>query len=129
MTKGTRRRILLAFWLIVIFGLSSIPALPGDYAKLPPGFDKLAHFVEYSVLAVLLHQVLMMNGRRNQNLIALVVVIICIAIAGLDEIYQSLIPGRQSSITDLYADLAGIITGTFVSLMLYRRGIPRADVS
>ena len=129
MKKGTRRRILLALWIIVIFGLSSIPALPGDYAKLPPGFDKLAHFVEYSVLAVLLHHVLMMNGRRNQNLIALVVVIICVAIAGLDEFYQSFIPGRQSSVTDLCADLAGIITGTFASLMLFRKGIPRADAS
>lgn len=129
MNKGTRRRILLALWIIVIFGLSSIPALPGDYAKLPQGFDKIAHFMEYSVLAILFHQVIMMNRRRNQNLIALVVVIICVAIAGLDEIYQSLIPGRQSSVTDLYADLAGIITGTFVSLILYRKGIPRADVS
>ena len=127
MKKGVRRRILLALWIIVIFGLSSIPALPGDYMKMPPGFDKLVHFVEYSVLAILFHQVLVMNSRWNQNLIALVVVIICIAIAGLDEIYQSIIPGRQSSVTDLYADIAGIITGTFVSLLLFRRGILRTD--
>jgi VanZ family protein len=53
-----------------------------------------------------------------------------VSVAGLDEIYQSFIPGRMMSITDWYADALGVVLGvglfTFTGLGRHSKsnGVP-----
>lgn len=110
----------LFVWVALIFGLSSIPRLPGDEAGLPPHADKVAHAVEYLVLAVLFHRGLRTGRGWSGFLIGLVTVVTCLAIAALDELYQSYRPERDSNVWDLAADGVGILVGT-VATIVYRR--------
>jgi len=48
-------------------------------------------------------------------------VILSIGFAGVDEYYQSFIPGRQADIYDLVADSLGIILGAVLLFLLHKR--------
>jgi VanZ family protein len=129
LNRGTKGPIALASWIVLIFVLSSIPTLSTDYPKLPGWIDKLAHFVEYLVLALLFHRVLSMNRERRIAGLSLAALFLCITIAVLDEFYQRFIPGRQSSVYDLYADLSGIVVGTIAALLYIRLRMKRTDTA
>lgn len=101
----------LALWIAVIFGLSSIPGMPGKGFRLPQGSDKVVHFLEYAVLAYLLYRGLG-YGRVEPGIShGVASLVLAAGIALSDEYYQSFIPGRDASFFDLSADLLGIITG------------------
>lgn len=101
----------------MIFALSSIPGLSSDDVKLPTGFDKLVHFIEYAVFALLYYRGLSYGGVRVRWSIVIIVITSGIAVAALDEMYQSYIPRRDSSFYDLVMDSAGIITGTLAAVL------------
>jgi VanZ family protein len=111
----------LILWVAFIFIMSSIPDLPGDYRALPAGTDKVAHFVEYFVLALLLHRGIRRDGVKRMELVLISLVVIGFAIGGLDELYQNLVPGRDSSVADLAADLIGITAGALTIYYNQRR--------
>jgi VanZ family protein len=108
------------FWIFLIFGLSSIPNISPEGIKLPSGSDKVIHYFEYSILALLFYRSLVYNRRSIGNLIAVVVVIAGSSVALMDEFYQSFIPGRDSSFFDLVADFSGVITGTVIYYFIRR---------
>jgi VanZ family protein len=110
----------LIAWVAVIFGLSSIPGITLDGPELPGGIDKVAHFFEYAILAFVLHRGLSYRNERGGLLMIIVVVSCGLAIAVLDELYQSLIPGRESSVADIISDIAGIAAGTVAALIRKR---------
>jgi VanZ family protein len=118
--KNMKRWLPLLIWIIVIFGLSSIPKLSGDYPDMPIPVDKIAHFFEYMILAILFHRGLGNDKVRRWIRPSIIVFCICLGIAALDELHQSYIPGRQSSIFDVLADLTGIVTGTAYVLLRER---------
>ena len=91
----------LFIWVALIFGLSSIPDLPGEGIDLPRHTDKVVHGFEYLVLAVLFCRGLGADTHHRRLVIGLVTVFTCIAIAALDEMYQSYVPGRDASPYDL----------------------------
>jgi len=107
----------LFVWVAVIFGLSSVPDLPGGGVSLPEGTDKVVHLAEYAVFAFLLYRGLNYEGKRVRWSVTLIVIISGSALAVLDELYQSYIPGRDSSILDLAADAGGIVVGALAALM------------
>ncbi len=83
--------------------------------KLPPGpklvSDKSIHLVEYAIFALLLWRALTRDDSPRFTWKRVLVVAVTGALYGaLDETYQSIIPGRDSSIRDWYADVAGILT-------------------
>lgn len=110
----------LVAWIAVIFGVSSIPQLSGDSFGLPPGFDKVVHFGEYLVLGILLRHGIGGDGQRGAAIL-LFVIATGLLVGCLDELYQSLIPGRHPSILDVAADAAGILAGALVGALIARR--------
>ncbi len=107
---------------IVIFVLSSIPKLT------PPnlGFelqDKFYHFLVYAVFGFLVaRSFFSLQFSDNFHKYYLVFAILFSAIYGLsDEIHQSYVPGRFSSIGDFIADSSGSVIG--VLIFHYRQGI------
>ena len=114
-------------WVVVIFVVSSIPRLSGEEFGMPFGSDKVAHFVEYAILAFLFYR-----GERGERwrmgVPAWVLVIAAgLVIAMIDEYHQRYIPGRDSNFVDWAADAAGIITGTLIGMRRYRSIARRAE--
>ncbi len=104
-------------WVVLIFGASSIPGVITDDVRIPMDFDKIAHFFEYMVFAILFYRGLSYDIRRISWIFFIVVVLTGGGIAGLDEMYQSYIPGRDSSFYDLVTDFAGVVAGSLFSVM------------
>jgi VanZ family protein len=107
-----------ALWAAAILTVSSIPN-PDMGGNLFPGCDKVAHFIEYSVLGGLLG--FWVVGRRRaggsgpQARAGAWLVAAAILLAGLDEVHQRLIPGRSMDFWDFSADAAGCVFGFVVS--------------
>lgn len=110
----------LLLWIGSILLVSSIPGATMDRV----GFqvqDKVAHFSEYLILGFL-------AGRWERNQYGhrwprALVTALCLGlcIATLDELYQSLIPGRTPSVWDWTADISGVTVGLTLALLRYRR--------
>jgi VanZ family protein len=112
--RAITRWIPLALWIAFIFVMSSIPDLPGEYRDLPTHSDKVVHFIEYFILAILLYRGLGNDGTGRMNMLLITLILIGVGIAGLDELYQSIVPRRDSSIADLASDIGGIAAGALV---------------
>jgi VanZ family protein len=112
-----RRWLPLIVWIVMIFGLSSIPGLSSDDLRFPTGFDKIVHFIEYAIFAMLYYRGLSYGGVRIRWSIVIIVILSGIAFAALDEMYQSYIPRRDSSLYDLVMDSAGVVAGTLAAVV------------
>ena len=119
MSLNIRRWLPLIFWIVMIFGLSSIPGFPSDDVNLPSGSDKVVHFIEYAIFAMLYYRGLSYGGVRVRWSIVLVVITSGIAVAALDEMYQSYIPRRDSSFYDLVMDSMGVVSGTLAATLIH----------
>ena len=126
MSWNIRRWLPLTVWIVMIFGLSSIPGLPTDEVRFPIGFDKIVHFFEYAVFALLYYRGLSYGGERIRWSLVIVVIISGAAVAALDEMYQSYIPRRDSSVYDLLMDVAEIVAGTLMAVLIHIGRIRRA---
>ncbi len=104
----------LIAWIALIFGLSSIPDVNPGKVDLPSWSDKIAHFLEYMVFALLYYRGLSYDRKVRKLLYFLMVLMTGFALAGLDEFYQSYVPGRESDFNDIVADLVGVLAGTAV---------------
>lgn len=95
-------------WCVAIFVSSSIPS-----DRLPAvgvfGFDKIVHFGIYLVLCLLLHRSLRNQSKfpflRRHSLIMSIIVSILYGMT--DEFHQLFVPGRSSSVYDLFANALG----------------------
>ena len=105
--------------------MSSIPDLPGEYRDLPPHSDKVVHFIEYFILALLLYRGLANDASGRMNVLLVALVLIGIGIAGLDELYQSIVPRRDSSVADLASDIGGIAAGALVVFSRWKLSISK----
>ncbi len=89
-----------------VLALSSIPNLRSPEIRFLAG-DKLAHFIEYAVFALL-------ASRSTSHLALLLLAVFAV----VDEVLQGFIPGRQADFWDYLADLAG---GSLVLVILWLR--------
>ena len=98
-------RLGLGLFSLAILTVSSIPgkSLPSLIVLSP---DKLLHMAEYSILGYL--------AFKSFESLSSIVVIGALIFAGLDEFWQSFIPGRFPSIYDVIADIIGflLVAGT-----------------
>jgi VanZ family protein len=116
----TPRWVFVVLYIAVIFFLSAQPGLklPGDFLFK----DKIAHALEYTGLSLLMFWAA--RGSWPLTPPSRRVLWTLLAIAGLgvmDELFQSTVPGRDSSPFDWMADLFGACVGQFVSLAVARR--------
>jgi YD repeat-containing protein len=104
-------------YVTVIFVLSAQPHLR------PPvkvhNADKIAHALEYFGLGFLLVRALH-GGRSAAPPLALgTAALLCGMVVGAsDELFQRLIPGRESSVFDFLADSAGLVLAQLVFVAL-----------
>lgn len=100
---------LIIYWLI-LFTATTLPSkdLPDTHVS-----DKIEHFTAYFILAVLLNFAMMFQNkypglRRKAWLFTLIIIL---SYAGLDEIHQLFIPGRDCEVLDWVADSSGVLLG------------------
>ena len=101
-------------WMTMILSLSGQSDLPirtnpqtGETIRSTFTLAKMAHVVEYSVLALLLLRALMSQagGLRLSLVPAVITTVACAAVfGGLDEFRQSLVPNREPRLTDVVLD-------------------------
>ena len=114
MAHVTRAASFIRYWLpllayvALIFSLSSMPRLRPPFGFL--NADKVVHMGEYAVLGWLtgraLHTVPAFSGLRASGLAAIA---IGAGVGCADELYQSTVPGRESSVLDWAADFLGVV--------------------
>jgi len=114
-------RIALVIWTILMLTLSSMP----DF-QAPEGFpkysDKVVHFFEYGIWAILFLLMLKQEDRIDKLLGAFIAVLILGGIMGvLDEIHQSFISGRSMDKNDFFADVIGITAAIIIFHIFYRK--------
>jgi VanZ family protein len=106
-------------YVAIIFFVSSRPSL-----HVPIGFqfgDKLAHIAEYMVLGLLLARAVRASMRLDWPLTAaLLTMLVGMGVGLADELFQSLIPGRESSAFDFVADTVGLLMAQLVYLAIAR---------
>ena len=74
---------------------------------------KLAHFTEYLILGILMHN---LTNIYNKNMH--ISMIICILYAISDEIHQLFVPGRSFQIIDIGIDCFGSIIGIYIFYLI-----------
>jgi len=96
--------ILTVFFLFLMIFASSIEgsSIPKSYIF---SVDKLIHFVEYFLLGILL--IYMFSGASKYPIA--VGLTAGVFYSFIDELYQSTVFGRSSSILDVFADIVGLI--------------------
>ncbi|MBI2914848.1 MAG: VanZ family protein [Firmicutes bacterium] len=120
-TSGRRRRILawgpaLVYAGFIAFG-SSLPG--GTVETRVPDF--VLHGLEYMGLGVLTHLGFRWGLGHTEARSALLAVLVSTVYGVSDEIHQSFVPGRESSLLDLLADGAGATLAQLLILAGRRR--------
>jgi thioredoxin 1 len=90
---------------VILVG-TSIPKVPGPDIG---GIDKVSHLTAYGVLGLLLMRALRNSRRRAFTQAAAFTLAIGGVYGALDELHQSLIPGRTAAFLDFAADFAGLV--------------------
>jgi VanZ family protein len=101
-----------------VLGVSSLPNLQTPGLKFLAA-DKLAHFLEYALFAVLTYRSFSnLSARINSRQAFWLSLLFLALFAVLDEYVQKFTPGRDPDIMDYLTDLLG---GTFVLILLRLR--------
>ena len=116
------------YWLPVlayvglIFGLSS---LHGNQIPTPfPNVDKLAHLLEYSLLGLLAGRAIRFTMSGRSALVTAVATILFGALIGMfDELYQRMVPGRESDPIDWLTDVTAVIIAVIVTQLIAVRSL------
>lgn len=96
--------------VLLLWFLSSQATLPAPENIL--GFDKIAHFCAYAVLAAAFGFWIRLESWQKHGLRSLVIAAGSASLYGIiDELHQAFIPGRDSCIFDWMADTAGALVG------------------
>lgn len=105
-----RRIFLITVALLVVY-LSHQPSLKPPL-ELFPHQDKLFHMLEFGGLGLALVFNSDLFGKKTQRIRMISAGVIW---ALLDELHQSFVPGRDCSLQDVFADIAGLL----IAVMLF----------
>ena len=100
-------------WALVIAYaalIMTVSSIPSDEfpVGMPLHLDKVAHALEYAILALLVCWAAQTPGRTA----LLVIIVSCAAYGIIDELHQLLIDGRNPSVWDAAADAVGSTIAT-----------------
>jgi len=116
-----------SFWLVLVLFLGSayfaaqetgryvvpflkflMPGVPSsELQAIHMVLRKLAHVLEYAVLALLWYRALHTVGGRSPRTAAWVALSICLVCSIADEAHQSMLPSRRGSVRDFVIDAFG----------------------
>lgn len=134
MSKNKISLLLVILWMIFIFVMSSFDANSSsnqsnfivdiitsiinikDIELLSLIIRKLAHFIEYFILGIL---VINFITRYDKKII--IAILLCIIYATSDEIHQIFVPGRSCQITDIMIDSLGSIMGIYLCKLITKK--------
>ncbi|MBN2493061.1 MAG: VanZ family protein [Deltaproteobacteria bacterium] len=130
-------RKLLVFWIPIAVYIALIVSL-SSMTRPPvllsfPLSDKLLHFAEYAILAILIARALCSLDLLGCSVwkVGAATVAAALFIGGLDELYQSLVPHRCAEWLDLAADCLGAVAGVAIYFLVAgfaaRRRVTAAD--
>ena len=112
---------LLRFWLppivwaLFIFFFSTLPTIETTEIYWQDFIvKKLAHMIEYGILAVLLYRALVGSGHSKKNA-GLLAILIALVYGATDEYHQSFTPGREPKVRDVVFDTAGAILAIYIT--------------
>ena len=110
-----RRWLLPLGWAALILALTSIPgsAVPDVGGS---STDKLVHLVLYGVLGGLILQAVWAAERPVRSI--LLATLLASVFGVVDELHQTLIPGRSAEALDWLADSIGGMTGALVAVVI-----------
>lgn len=115
MSRFVRYHLPTFLWIVAMIVTTSVPSdsAPSLLPDLPL-VDKLIHAFEYAGLGFLALRSLRAQGSAlsKRTLLRLGVAVVLFAI--LDELHQIFIPGRDPSVLDFLADIAGLGLGMWV---------------
>ncbi len=134
MIKNKISLLLVILWMIFIFVMSSFDATSSsnqsnfivdiitsiinikDIGLLSLIIRKLAHFIEYFILGIL---VINFITRYDKKII--IAILLCIIYATSDEIHQIFVPGRSCQIIDIMIDSLGSIMGIYLYKLITKK--------
>ncbi len=103
----------VCLYILLIIFVSSLPHPPvprTDWINI----DKLYHFIEYSILGILVLRAFINSGRGIlANYAVLWAIFVTMVFAATDEIHQAFVPNRSASIADWIFDILGATIGAF----------------
>lgn len=109
-------------WAALIYFGSSFSSLGSMPSFLPPHADKIAHFFEFAVLALLTARALYhADAGRFRASCAIAAALVALYGAS-DELHQLFVPGRSSDIFDWMTDIAGAVAGSLAYYRFFRPG-------
>ena len=73
---------------------------------------KIAHFIEYFILAVLIFRALKQSTEYSRVVLILLTLLVTVVYASTDEYHQSLVPGREPRYRDVAIDSLGVVTAS-----------------
>ncbi len=110
--------------MVLIFVISSMQQPPLPMPKFEwLTIDKLYHFIEYSILSVLLSIALVKAPPKGfpTKWIWITAALISILYGASDEFHQMYVPGRFATIADWVADVVGAIAGVVGVYLYYKK--------
>jgi VanZ family protein len=121
----SRSRIFFEYWLPVLAYVALIITLSAQPQVRPPvdflGVDKWLHMIEYGGLGFVLVRALRASMPRRDPLVAAFSTLGAgLVMAVGDEVFQSFIPGRDSSHLDVMADVAGLVVAMLLRMAFTR---------
>ncbi len=118
----TRRNLFLwiGYWAVLF--VATHRTLGAGASLIPPGGDKLIHFVAYFVLVILGDRYMRSAGGARTPARKITWAGIYAAYGGLDEWLQGFV-SREPSLGDWIADVAGIAAATLVLAWQVRSGV------
>lgn len=120
-----RGRLFLEYWVPVLLYVAAIVSLSAQpQLRSPLQFDqadKVLHLIEYAGLGWVMVRALRVSlPRRDPLTAALVALAVGALIAVGDELFQSFVPGRDSSHLDFMADVAGLLLAQLAYMAFLR---------
>jgi VanZ family protein len=106
-------------WLVLIYVESSQP--PPQILGEIVGLDKVAHFVVYGILGLMLQAILsLVNTYKRISVLPLALVLVVFA-GVFDELHQAFVPQRSTDGLDLLADFCGGLFAIVVISRFYKK--------
>ena len=106
----------VVLWCGVIFGLSNIPHLRFTTAWWDYPLRKLAHMVEYGILALLFARALKGSTTWSRRTIFALALSFSVLYAATDEYHQTFIAGRHGTPRDVIFDTVGATVALILPL-------------